>query len=620
VFGWTKKEKKEVEVIETQHLTSDEQITVAKILSDFENASATRQDECEDTGNSIEQNWEDEHNLWKGGGLQWYTTITNPSKRIRRNRPNSENNFIFSALTVQHANVTRDTPDVIICGVDEDDEEMAKKLTDASRFNDEKNEFMTVWKKWVMDFISSGPAIAKVCWDDNWIGGKGPDRWVGDVRLLRCDKWDMYFDPAITDLETDDSLQQCSYIIRRVRKKLKYISSRWDVGSSVGEELNEDESINEGADPQQAYVIEYWHRGYPMHMPTERAKELRDKAIELEGNNEVYKARDYYDSANGTLEGIHVAYVANGVLLEYCPYEYEHGKYPFVFTTRFSDDKNQWGFGEIRNIKIPQIMHNKADEIEIEAMSREGLGGMYYQKGSINAKQKDKIVENSGKGGMMFEVDDVSRMKDRTGVTVPASVTNYKEHKQRMVESISGNTDIMQGQSPGAGVPFASLQQLGARADVRMGSITGKLEDFLVKINKLRIELFSQFYTEERYYRIRDNDNKVIQGNIRNDDIMKQYTREIGITEQGESIEMIEKFVPEFDVSVRIISEKPTDRNYYTNLALQLYQMQLLEPEDLLTTLEDGKMPPINNIIEKIKEKQAMAMQQQPQQPINGGM
>lgn len=622
MLSWLRKgkdDKTELEIENSsqgsQHdpITEEEQSVVAKVTKDFMDAKATREGECDETGFSIEENWEDEYFIYKGGGLQWLTNFAYRTKKDRRIRPNSEDNFVFNALTIQHANVTSDTPQISIFGVEDDDEEVAKKLTFASRMNDNRNKFTETWKKWVYDFIGSGPTIAMVTWDSEWMGGKGPERFAGDVRVKRIDKWDMYFDPAITNLE--ENMQDCSYIVRRVRKKLKYIRDRWDKGKLVGEQHNEDDLIYEGGNPEQAYVIEYWHRGFPWMMEDYKVKELREKAIRLEEEGDYYKAKDYYEAAKGNLFGIHVAYVSDGVLLEYCSYEYEHGQYPFVFTSRYFDEKNQWGFGEIRNIKIPQIMHNKADEIEIEAMTREGLGGYIYQTGAINDKQITKMLENSGRAGMLFPVDNINMIKERTGVKVPGNVTNYKEHKQRMIETISSNTPINQGQMPTSNTPGIVIQELGARSDVRMKQISNKLEDFIVNINNLRIELFGQFYTEERYYRIRGSNGKMEQGTIKADDIKREWSRDIEIeqTEDGIAmpIERKEKFIPEFDVKAVVISEKPTDRNYYTNLALQLYQMQLLTKEDFLSTLEEGKLPSMADILEHLEVQQQKLMQQQ---------
>jgi hypothetical protein len=293
----------------------------------------------------------------------------------------------------------------------------------------------------------------KVCWNSEIFGGRGPDRWVGDVELQQVRKEDFLPDPAILDLELD--MDSCSYVIQRYRKKLSYIRDRWsDYGDYINTDTNSDMDVDEGFDPQMAFVYEYWHRGFPEYMPKERKKELEQRAVELEQSGYVYKSKDVLDMAKGDIEGVHVAYYADGVLLEYVPYVYDHGKYPFSFTTRYDDETSHWGFGEIRNIKIPQVLHNKADEVEMEAMSRQGLGGSYYRRGSVAPKQIEKIREDGGKGGMWFEVNDINGIKEREGVQVPSNIPQYKEHKQRMIDVVSQVTATMRGEQPFAGTPY----------------------------------------------------------------------------------------------------------------------------------------------------------------------
>jgi hypothetical protein len=612
MFSWTKKTKKEIEAIrddssieEVPQFTEEEQELTSRIIADYMDSSSSRKS-SDETGRSIEDNWEDDYKLYKGKGLQWSTTFAYRSKKAMSNRPNSEDNFIFNTIEVQKSNITANIPEINIGGVEDSDNEIADKLTFASRFNDEKNKFRETFKKWVHDFCTSGPTIGYVAWDNSWIGGRGAKRWIGDVRLLRVAKEEIYFDPAILDLE--ENLQDCGYIIRRVRKKLQYIRQNWENGKYVGNQYNEDEYVDEGANPESTYLIEYWHRGYPYHMTKEREKELKEtaKRVSLEDG---YKAKDYEDAAKGVLEGIHVAYFADDVLLEYRAYEYEDGLYPFVFTTKYQDDKCQWGFGEIRNLSIPQVMHNKADEIELEAMSKEGLGGHYYQKGAISKGQKNLILENSALGGQWFEVDNVAQIKPREGVRVPNSIREYKQNKERIINAIQPATTIQQGISPGSNVPYSTVKELGNRTDVRMKQVSDKLEDFLIKINQLRINRFEQFYTEERYYRIRGADNKITQGTLRNDEMKKTWVRDTvqqenpttGLMEQKD---LIETFVPEFDIKVTIMSEKPTDRNYYTQLANVLYDKQLLSPEDFYFCLEEGKLPPIKDILKHLYARQ----------------
>jgi hypothetical protein len=461
-----------------------------------------------------------------------------------------------------------------------------------------------MWRKIVLQFLGYGPAIAGVLWDPDWIGGTGPDRWLGDVRIININRKEIFFDPAIINLE--ERLQECEFITRKPRKKLSWIKERWPKkGQHVGSENNTDDLQDEGQDPRQAYVIEHWHRGKPWTVPEEaKAKYLEQAEIAETMEQNLYKAQDLRDMAKGELKGIHVAYVANGVFLGYEPYVYEDGLYPFVYKILYHDENSPFGFGEIRNTKIPQVMHNKADEIEIEAYSREGLGGGYYKEGAISAKQLDEIEKNAGKGGMWLKVNNVHEMKEREGVKTPTSLTNYKEHKQRMVETVAANTPIQQGLSPGANVPYSTVAELGARTDIRTKQKIEVLEDFLTELNKLRINRFKQFYTEDRYYRLKGKFGKKIEGAFNAGEMYRTWERE-----GEEGMTSFEAYVPEFDVSVKIMDEKPNDREYYTRTGFELLSANGMTIEDLWETIDEGEFPPKEQVIENLRARdEAMAM------------
>jgi hypothetical protein len=61
-----------------------------------------------------------------------------------------------------------------------------------------------------------------------------------------------------------------------------------------------------------------------------------------------------------------------------------------------------------------------------------------------------------------------------------------------------------------------------------------------------------------------------------------------------------ERFIPDFDIDITIISKKPDDRNYYTETAFNLYNLGWLTGEDLLYTLDEGKLPDTKDIIDHV--------------------
>ena len=260
----------------------------ASISVDINNAETNKRSDVDDTGLSIEEQWEDEYKLLRGGGLQWSTNMAYRSIRNRKKRPNSEDNFIHTAIHIQLANITANDPEVRIDGKKEH-EEKTRKLTHVSRYNDYKNKFYATWKEIVREYISYGPAIVKVCWDSEIIGGSGPDRYIGDVKVEHMPKEDTLFDPAVTDLEKN--LQKSRFVGFRSRQFIKYIQKRWEkYANSISYETVDDDYINEGTEHESVYLYEMYYKGFPEYIPEERKKELRERAMLEDEKGNFYKA------------------------------------------------------------------------------------------------------------------------------------------------------------------------------------------------------------------------------------------------------------------------------------------------------------------------------------------
>jgi hypothetical protein len=71
-----------------------------------------------------------------------------------------------------------------------------------------------------------------------------------------------------------------------------------------------------------------------------------------------------------------------------------------------------------------------------------------------------------------------------------------------------------------------------------------------------------------------------------------------------------EEFIPEFDLKVKVVDERPTDRNYYTNLAVTLFG-KALGLKALWYTLDNGKFPPTEDIIKEVEAMQQAQSQAQ---------
>jgi hypothetical protein len=598
----------------------------------------------------IEVCWDDEYKIYIG--KQWDTSKGLRSKNGKKRNFNSQDNLVFPMIQNMLASLTATVPDCEYEGIESGDDDIAEVLNDLVPTILARNKFPEQWKKIVLQGLQYGPFIGYITWDQHMIGGSGPNRWVGEVKTQFLKKHEFFPDPAILDLE--ERLQECSYINLKQRKKLSWFSEMWpEKGKHVVEDTEdiEKDMEDEGQDPQQATLITHFHKGVPEFVPEEWKKIFLEKAEQAEAEGLPYKAQDYRDMAEGILKGVHCAYKAGTILLDYVPYIYDDGLYPIVYRVLYADEKQPWGLGEIRNVVIPQILHNKADEIELGAMLGQGLGGGFYNKGAISTPQKSELIDNIAKANAWLEVNEVNGIKFKQQVQVPNTITNYKKGKREMIDTISQNTAIQQGISPGANVPYSTIAELGARADMRTKSKVEVLEDFLKDFFKLIVNRIAQFYTEERAYRILgDRQIKRIQTEsyrilqqIANMPVGTPPEQQIGAMiellkfiktqsqkpkigrfnrrmlvrtwdrdtdENGEP--MKEEFIPEFDIKVKVMDERPTNRNYYSSMASQLLG-KAMGIKAFWRTLDEGKFPPISEILEELDQMQQAQLQAQNQ-------
>jgi hypothetical protein len=612
-------------------LNPKEKQFVDKVLSDNEYVEQGVRQELKDE-------WHDEYLMYIG--KQWDTKFAPRPKSYKKECYNSVDNFIFPTINNMRSMLTASMPEVIFEAFEPKDDFAVDKLNHIVPNILDKNKFQWHWRKIVNQFIQYGPAIGMVTWDNDWIGGSGPNRWIGEVRVQYVKKDEIFFDPAILDLE--ERLQECSYIIRRLRKKLSYFKDRWGAkGELVVEDQDYDDHDtyeDEGPDPQQATLIEYWHKGTPWFVSEEDKARFLEKAELAEAKGFPWKAQEYRDKAAGIYKGVHVAYVAGDVLLEYVPYVYEDGLYPFVFRVLYHDEEQPYGLGEIRNIKMPQVMYNLVDEIEIGAMAKQGLGGAYYNKGAISQGQLNDIRRNQHKGGQLLEVNDISGIKERQGIQVPPIIPQFKSEKKNIIDTVSQNTAILQGIAPGSRTPYSVVRELGARADQRNKEKINILSEFFKEMCQLIVNRVAEFYTEARLIRLVGDNEEA--NNKKIAFIMKQIAQLPLEQQQAAAVELLipiiqdiekektfrfsnadlksvweretgkfEEFIPEFDIKVIIRDSRPNDQDYITNIADRAVQMGILGPEEYWQAIREGKLPRTEDVLSELEYRKIDAKQ-----------
>jgi len=532
--------------------------------------------------------------------LKGPTGVQIRSAETQANKPNSVDNLIFSQIEGFVAEFSID-PEIVCEPTEQDDDDNSNALNELNQFLLNKNKFDDEQARLLRYGFKYGPFIVQDFWDPSWQGGRGPNRWIGDVRIKA-----LHPDVLYIDARCKQDIQAARRVHKVVRYPLEYFKESYpekgqfvneDTGNhfqTVGDDDEDTKSRN-----RTAWQIETWYKGFPML-----------------GENKGY--------------GLHVVWWSGDgdVMLKHQSYIYPEPRYPFIFRNIYEREGTIWGFGEIKQILSPQIILNKEDEMILEGNMHQAFGQTFYnQNGTINDKQLNGLIAKGTLPGMWFPVQDVNGIKRLYGTGMPASVMQHREAKMQALEAITGRFDTTQGKTP-AGVTAASaIMELNNRATNRLKAKEKVLRAVYKEIGEKNNEFISWYYTEKRGYRILGTDGKYQHKDFSNSQIKKVHIFANSIKDSkvvpfhefspkgagvdpttGEPKDLVENedyevYAPEYDVSCKIGNELPIGRAYYMELAKELYAQGVIDKRAVLYVLENGKLEPMDEILERMEQQ-----------------
>ena len=627
----------------------------------------------------IQEEFEEAYKIYNGDHWSLKDPLGMPlrSKQQKQSRPNTVENFIFSLIEGMVSEFAEDV-DIIDYPMEAGDDEVANVMTNLKKYILYKNRIKQQRENYMRNFFLYGTGIWHCVWDPTWKGGRGPNKWQGDVRITSIHP-QVVFPDARCRLSIEDGQR----IHKAFYKTVEDIKMRYGVDVQADHTANidilGDENEYHDGDDEEVLLVETWYKGKPMFPNDEEDKE--------HGN-------DY---------GMHVVWWAgdtNPTYLHHENYVYydpeEDCKFPFIFRSRYPRENSIWGYGEAYFLKSPQVALNKTAELILEGHMHFALGQTFYRPGAISPKQEKFLRQFGTLPNMYFAVNNIEDIKRIHGKGVDPSLANETQRLQRVMEGIIGRHDISQGRTPGSVVAFRALDLLAARARIRLRSAETQIITGYEDLGNYMNHLITRFYTEERAYRILGEgterteyilinemtgeehpflgqippgytlDTRVVPtieyGTFRPDDIKRVYVYDVQTgwedtfpynDEAAQAIDMVEimkedpdmeidipteyeVFYPELDVQCKVSTSAPSDRAFYMEMAKELLMAQLIDEETFWYVIQNGKFPPYETIMNKRKKEMAsvaqqeaeMAMQQaeaqqaQPQQqmdPMMGG-
>lgn len=253
---------------------------------------------------------------------------------------------------------------------------------------------------------------------------------------------------------------------------------------------------------------------------------------------------------------------------------YAHGMYPVVFDPLYPEEDSPFGIGVIDIIKNPQIYIDKLDGIiSKNALIAGKIRYMIKDNGGIN---EDEICDYSTDVIHVAGSVDDSNIRQLQAQGLDDFIINHRQNKISELKEVIGNRDFQQGATSDnvtAAAAISALQQSGQKLS---RSVIDDSYDAYRQIIYMVIELMREFYTEEKVYRITDEEgNKTFERFSQNMLYHDRIYDSLGFDISDGSRRA------EFDVSVTPKRQNPITKEANNQMLMSLWQTGLLRPENL---------------------------------------
>ncbi len=488
---------------------------------------------------------------------------------IQKNNPSDPepaSAWLFNCIANKHADAMDSFPSPSVLPREKEDEKSASILSSVLPVILEYNNFEQTYSDTWWYKLKTGTGCYGVFWNNSLCHG------LGDVDIRQIDILNLFWESGIKNLQDSQNV----FCV----------------------ELESNDILMEKYPHLEA------NPGGPV---LDVAKYIYDDTVDTSDKTAVVDW--YYKKRVGKREIVHYCKFAGDTILyssENDPYLfergfYDHGKYPFVLDTLFTEEGTPCGFGYVDVMKNAQMYIDKLNQIILKNALQSGRRRFFISDNAgINEEEfadwSKEFVHTSGN-------PDERNIREIQVSQLDGSIINLLYQKIDELKETSGNRDVSHG-GTAAGVTAASaiaaLQEAGSKLSRDM--IKSSYRAFK-QINYFVIELIRQFYDESRCFRISGHDAQNKFADVSND-IFLYADNSFG------NNKIIRE--PVFDIIVTSEKSNPFSTSAQNELAKDLYNLGMFNPQmanQALLCLEMMNFEGKEKIIEKIKEN---SLNQQP--------
>lgn len=471
----------------------------------------------------------------------------------------SNTGWLWNCIIGKHADAIDSYPEPIVLPRMEDDKAEANKLSKIVPVVMELNEFEQVYSDASWQKMREGTGVYGIFWDPQKLNG------LGDIDISQENILNLYWEPGIKDIQDSRNLFYVNFEDKDIlEQQYPQLEGKLAKTHIALDKYRTDDTVN--LDNKAAVIDWYYHKYEGGRKILHYCKYVDETCLYSSEEEEAKQQQQAQEMQQQAMMGGMPAEQPK----EFRGY-YEHGLYPFVLDPLFPVEGSPAGYGYIDIAKDTQMDIDTLSQAMVKNMEAAATPRFFIRKdGSIN---EDEFADWSKpfihSGGMLGQ--DAIRAVEVNQINTTA--LSMLQQKIDEIKFVTGNQDVNNGGVPSgvtAASAIAALKEDSGRSS--KDSSKASYRSF-AKIVNMVIELIRQFYDIPRQFRIIGQDGNEEFTSFDNSGIVPQ------VVPNGMGIEDGMR-LPVFDIEVRAQRENAYTKMSQNELALQFYQLGILNPQN----------------------------------------
>lgn len=490
-----------------------------------------------------------------------------------KDEPKPASAWLFNTIISKHADYMDAYPKPNILPRESADQEEAERLSSIIPVVLKQNDFEQVYSDETLYKEKNGTGVYGVFWNQNKLNG------LGDIDIQYIDLLNIYWQPGVIDIQDSRNMFVVDLVDNEALYEM-YPDTRGNLGNQSDTEVtkyNYDDTVDT---TDKSLVIDWYYKKNVGGKTTLQFCKFVDDIVLFSTENERKRptraetvpvldenGQPMLDENGQPLATVQEVEVGKSMAETGL---YDHGLYPFVFDVLFKEEGTPIGLGFVDICKNPQMSIDLMNDA-FEKNTLMVANPRYFSRkdGGINEE------EFADPFNMLVHVD--GNLGDDSIRPIATNLINGNyigiyENKIQELKETAGNRDAVTGGTT-SGVTAAS-------AIAAMQESAGKTSRDQIKttyrayknVINMVIELIRQFYDMPRQFRIIGEQGQFNFISYTNENLKMQHQgTDFGI-DMGYRL-------PVFDIDVQAEKESPYSQLSQNELALQLYNSGIFNPE-----------------------------------------